>query len=142
MAAAAPLILSAAVSLASASQKQSQASIEAGQAEVAAQQQELQLVQREADRKDRLSSAMAAQNALAGASGIAAFEGSPLTVLEDSIQRANVATERDTFSTDLTALATRSSGQIRQKFANVNARLGLLQQGASLAQSGIGGARA
>lgn len=138
MASAALVAISVGASLVSAAQKQSQADIEVGQAEVASQQQELQLIQREGDRKDRLASAMAAQNALAGASGIAAFEGSPLTVLQDSLQREETATQRDRFSTELSVLAGRSSASIRKKFAGVNARLGLLQQGANLAQVGGG----
>ena len=135
----AALIVSAAAGLASAATKQTQSSIEAGQAEVAAKTEELRLVQREADRKDRLASALATQNAMAGAKGIAAFEGSPLTVLEDSIQRGQTASQRDRFSTELGVLAQRSSARIRRKFQGINTRLGLLQQASSMSQT-FGGA--
>lgn len=136
--AAAPMIIAAGASLASAAQKQTSADIEAGQAEVAAKQQDLQVKQREADRKDRLASAISAQNARSGAAGIAAFEGSPLTVLEDSIEREQVATERDTLSTELSTLAIRSGASIRKKMKGMNARLGLLQTAASLSRTGGG----
>lgn len=135
----AALVVSAVAGLASAATKQTQAGIEEGQAEVAAKTEELRLVQREADRKDRLASALATQNAMAGAKGIAAFEGSPLTILEDSIQRGETASERDRFSTELGVLAQRSGARIKRKFQGINARLGLLQQASSMSQS-IGGA--
>ena len=134
--AAAPLILMTAASLASAGAKETQSKIEQGQAEVAASQEELRLTQREADRKDRLASKLASQNAMAGARGIAAFEGSPLAIVEDSIQREQTATERDRFQTNLTALAIRSGAKIKRKLSQANTQLGLLQQGASLAQTG------
>lgn len=100
-----------------------------GQAEVTAQQQELQVVQREADRKDRLASALSTQRAQAGASGISAFEGSPLTILDDSIRREEVATERDKFQTSISALAIRSAGRTRRKSMEASAILNLAQSG-------------
>ena len=56
------------------------------QAKVAAKQEEVAAIGREADRKGRLATAMASQTAAAGASGIAAFEGSPLTILNEDIR--------------------------------------------------------
>lgn len=137
LAGAAPL-LSAVGSLAGAVQQQRQSSLEAGQAEVAASQQELQVKQREADRKDRLASSLATQNALSGARGIAAFEGSPLTILQDSIEREKTATQRDIFGTELSTLAIRSSAKARKRTARTMAGLRLLQTGADLAQIGGG----
>lgn len=113
-----------------------QSRIEAQQAEVAAKAEELRLVQREADRKDRLATALAAQNALAGAKGVAAFEGSPLTILQDSIRREQTATERDKFSTELETLAIRSSSRIRTRFSDVNRRLRLIESFSGVAQTG------
>jgi len=137
----AALIISAGASLASAASKEAQADIEEGQAEVAAKQEELRLVQREADRKDRLASSLAAQNAMAGAKGIAAFEGSPLTILQDSLQREQTASERDRFSTELDVLARRTGARTKAKMAKISARLGLLQKGSSMMGSfgGSGG---
>ena len=135
--AALPLILSAATALGSAALKDRQAKFEEGQAKVAAEQQELQVVQREADRKDRLANSLATQNALAGAKGIAAFEGSPLTILEDSIERERVATERDVFSTQLGALAIRSGAKSRRRIKQIGTGLTLAQKGSSIASAGV-----
>lgn len=137
----ASLIISAGASLASAATTETQADIEQGQAEVAAKQEELRLVQREADRKDRLASSMAAQNAMAGAKGIAAFEGSPLTILNDSLQREQAASERDRFSTELDVLARRAGARAKNKLTKISSRLGLLQKGSSMMGSfgGSGG---
>lgn len=75
--------------------------IAGGEADLQAQQIELGAKQREADRKERLSLALASQNAAAGAGGIAAFEGSPLTIMNEDIRRAEQETERDAFSSQL-----------------------------------------
>ena len=131
-------IVAGAASLASFATKRSQAKIERGQAEVAAKQQELQVLQREADRKDRLAASISSQNALAGAKGISAFEGSPLTILNDSMTREATATGRDQFSTSLNVLAMRGSARNRQVFSNIGANLSLLQSASSLASSGGG----
>lgn len=105
----AALIMSLVSGVGGALSKQSQAANEAEQAEIAARQQEVAVKQREADRKDRLAASLAAQNVMAGAKGVAALEGSPLTVLQDSIERERVGTERDVYSTELTTLAQRST---------------------------------
>lgn len=140
--AAAALIMSMGAGLASAATKETQADIEAGQAEVAAKNEELRLVQREADRKDRLASSIATQNAMAGAKGIAAFEGSPLTILEDSLKRERTASERDRFSTEMNVLAGRVTARTRRKMQGINTRLSLLKTASSASQSfgGFGGA--
>lgn len=134
--AAAPLIIGLVSAAGSFAQKQSDAKFELGQAEVAAQQQELQVVQREADRKDRLATALSSQSALAGASGIAAFEGSPLTILQDSIEREKTATERDIFQTELTTLAGRSTARARARSKRQSASLSLVQQASQFARTG------
>ncbi|NRA79845.1 MAG: hypothetical protein HRU18_16695 [Pseudoalteromonas sp.] len=96
-------------------QQRAQADVELGESKVQAEQEELGAVQRESDRKERLSIALASQNAAAGAGGIAAFEGSPLTVLKEDVRREEVATKRDAFSTKLSSLTTRSRGKARSK---------------------------
>lgn len=135
--AAAPLIIMAVSSLAGAAMKDTQAKVEQDQAEVAASQEELRLKQREADRKDRLASSIATQNAMAGAKGIAAFEGSPLAIIEDSIRRQEAASERDKFQTELGALSIRSGAKIRRKLSRASTQVGLLQQAASVSRTGV-----
>ena len=76
---------------------------------------------------------MASQNARAGASGIAAFEGSPLTILQADIEREEVATQRDIFSTELEAFTQRSRGSIAQKQARSESFVGLLKSGSQFA---------
>lgn len=93
------------------SQQKAQADIAQGEAKVVAEQEELGAKQREADRKERLSIALASQNAAAGAGGIAAFEGSPLTILNEDIEREQVETERDRFATGLRTMTAKSRGK-------------------------------
>ncbi len=104
------------------------------EAELTAQTQELGATQREVDRKERLATAMATANANAGASGIAAFEGSPLTILQQSIEAEQTATERDAFNTRIGALTTRARGQSAQSQARLSAAGSLLQGGSNIAQ--------
>jgi len=97
------------------SQQKAQADIALGESKVAAEQEDLGAKQREADRKERLAIALASQNAAAGAKGVAAFEGSPLTILKEDIRRESVATERDIFSSKLASLTARSRGKAQSK---------------------------
>ena len=106
----------------------------AKEAELSAQLQETGAIQREADRKERLAGAMATANAQAGASGIAAFEGSPLTILQTSIEAEETATERDRFNTRISALTTRARGKAAKRSAQVGAFTSLLQGASSTAQ--------
>jgi len=110
----------------------------AREAEIVASQEELGAIQREADRKARLSEALATQSATVGASGIAAFEGSPLTVLEESIKAEETATERDIFQTRLSAMATRAKGQMTEKAAKLRSRMRLTS---GIGQAAISGAQ-
>ncbi len=97
------------------SQQKAQADIALGEAKVAAEQEDLGAKQREADRKERLSIALASQNAAAGAKGVAAFEGSPLTIMKEDIAREKTATERDIFSSQLASLTAKSRGKVQAK---------------------------
>lgn len=99
-----------------------------------ARQAELGAIQREGDRKSRLADALASQNALSGARGIAAFEGSPLTILTADIAAEEKATERDAFSTELEAFTSRARGSSAQKAAKTSANIGLLQSASSFSQ--------
>jgi hypothetical protein len=111
------------------------------EAEVIAKQEELGAIQREADRKGRLAEALATQTAQAGASGIAAFEGSPLTILGESIKAEETATERDIFQTRLSALTTRAKGRVAKSISESRAGLSLLssvlQTGTTAAGAGF-----
>ena len=99
----------------------------AAESEQTAQIQETAATQREADRKERLASAMATANAQAGAAGIAAFEGSPLTILQTSIEAEETATERDMFNTRISALTTRARGRSAKRGANIRAGQSLIR---------------
>ncbi len=133
MAAALPIAMVAGTLLSAGSQ------IKAGrdaakEAELSAQTAELGATQREADRKERLAAAMATANAQAGASGIAAFEGSPLTILQQSIENEQTATERDVFNTRIQTLTTRARGRTAQQTAQLGAASSLLKGGSKAAQ--------
>lgn len=101
-------------------------SVAQGQAEVAAKAEEAAGVSRESDRKARLAEALASQNATAGAGGIAAFEGSPLSVMKEDVRRESVATERDVFQTKLRAMTIRAGGKIAKQQARLSAGIGLI----------------
>jgi len=110
----------------------------AREAEIVAKQEELGAIQREADRKARLSEALATQNANIGASGIAAFEGSPLTVLEESIKAEETATKRDIYMTRLSAMSTRAKGQMEKQASKLRASMTLTS---GLGQAAVSGAQ-
>lgn len=85
------------------------------EAETAALAEEAAGVSREADRKARLAQALASQNAATGASGIASFEGSPLTIMKQDQARESEATQRDIFQTNLRARTLRARGKIAKR---------------------------
>lgn len=107
------------------SQGGAQASIAKGQGEIDAQQEELGAKQRESDRKERLAIALSSQNARAGAGGVAAFEGSPLTVMNEDIRREETATSRDAFQTQLKAMTLRAGGKIQSQSLRTGSLLNL-----------------
>ena len=89
---------------------------------------------READRKEALARAASSQMAGAGAAGIS-FEGSPLTVLEEDIQREERATERDRLNTRIQAQAARTRGKMARNMARFSAMSSLLSAGAEDAKT-------
>ena len=99
-----------------------------------ARQSELGAIQREGDRKSRLADAMASQNASAGSRNIAAFEGSPLTILQADIAAEETATQRDVFSSELEAFTSRARGSVADRQSKAKANMGLLQAGSSFAK--------
>jgi len=130
---AAATVASAGASLLSVSTQLSAGKTAAKEAEASAQIEEVAATAREADRKDALASALATANAQAGASGIL-FEGSPLTVLEESIRSEETATERDRFNTRISALTTRARGQTSKRIGQAGAATSLLQGISTTAQ--------
>ncbi len=108
-------------------QKKAAGKIAQGEAEVAAKQEELAAVQREGDRKNRLAEVLASQNASAGARGVAAFEGSPLTILQEDIRKEEKATQRDIFQTRLKTMTIRARGALARRQATTGANIGLLR---------------
>jgi len=138
-AAAATAAVTAGGSLMSANLQKDAGEIAKKEAETQAQIEELGAVQREGDRKRQLINAMAAANARAGASNVAAFEGSPLTILQEQIQQEETATERDLFNTRLSALTTRSRGRQLEAQASIGAKASLLKGLASAGQTAAAG---
>ena len=130
----ASLVLSLGTSLASANQQARAGKQSLREAELTAQTEELAATQREGDRKERLAKAMATANAQAGAAGIAAFEGSPLTILQESIRNEETATERDRFNARISALTTRARGESARSTARVGAATTLARGLSSTAQ--------
>jgi hypothetical protein len=132
--------ISLGASMSAANLQRASGRIAEGESKVQAKQIQLAAKAREADRKERLAEAMASQNASAGARGIAAFEGSPLTILQADIEREERATERDIFASELEALAVRSRGKVARKMAKAQAHL-TFAQGVSDALGGMGGSK-
>ncbi len=128
------LVASTGASLLGAGQQISSGRTSAKEAELTAQTQELAATQREGDRKERLARALATANAQAGAAGIAAFEGSPLTILQESISAEETATERDLFNTRISALTTRARGQTARRAGQVRGVTSLIRGVSSTAQ--------
>jgi len=130
-----------AADIASFQQQKASGKIAQGQAEVQAKAEEAAGVSRESDRKARLAEALASQNASAGAAGITAFEGSPLSVMKEDIRREGQATERDVFQTKLRALTLRAGGKIARQQAKSQATLGLISDVENkVSQATVGGA--
>lgn len=96
------------------------------ESETMARQEELGAVQREADRKQSLVRAMASQNAEAGAKGVAAFEGSPLAILQADIEQERTATMRDVEMSKISAMTTRFRGKMARRQADFLATVGLI----------------
>jgi len=120
-------------------QQRAAGSIVRGEAEVSAKAEEAAGVQREADRKSKLADALASQNAQAGVGGIAAFEGSPLSVMQEDIRRESEATQRDVFQTELRAKTLRARGKVAETQARTRANIGLLTNVADIATKAVTG---
>ena len=113
-------------SIAQSNLTESQGKIAQMEAETQAKAEEAAGIQREADRKSRLAEALASQNAAAGAKGIAAFEGSPLSVMQEDMRQEAESTSRDDFQTQMRARTLRARGSIARDQAKAAAKIGLL----------------
>ena len=105
----------------------SEAELTAKQLGLEAKGEEVGAIQREADRKNRLAAAMASQIAGSGAKGISAFEGSPLSVLQEDIKTEETATQRDLFNTRMGVLSKRASAQSVVARGKTQSRVSKLQ---------------
>lgn len=126
----------------SAKQQKTAGEIQRLESQTQAKQIETQAAAKEADRKEQLARAAAAQAARAGGAGIT-FEGSPLTVLQEDIRREEEAGQREGFSSQLAAFSERERGSIARSMANRAANISLLQttmdKVTSAAKAGAGG---
>lgn len=116
----------------SASQQASAGKIKEIESKTQAKQIETEAAQREADRKERLARAVSTQMARGGASG-ASFEGSPLSVIEESQRREEVATGRDELMASVGALRQKTKGKVASSQAKAGALTSLLKTGVSAA---------
>ena len=132
----ATLAISAGAAGASFKQSQRQADAMRREAEISAKQEELAATQRESDRKARLVEALASQNAAAGGKNIKAFEGSPLTILQEDIRREERATERDQFGANLSAMSERFRGRNRSGQIKSQATTSLLSKAPAMVETG------
>ena len=76
-----------------------------------ARQIKLNALSREADRKENLAKAMASANAASGTKGIAAFEGSPLAILDQMEKTSDRDTQRDEYMSGLAAKTAKYRGR-------------------------------
>lgn len=102
--------------------------------ELQAKMEDVAALQRETDRKAELTKAISSQRARASGAGIT-MEGSPMTVIEESIRQKGIDSQRDKFNTAVSKQsaiyrATAKAGSIRR-----GAGLSLLKSGASYAQT-------
>jgi hypothetical protein len=115
---------------------------EAYRLELEGKQDQIATTAREADRKRELAKALASQNALAGARGIAAFEGSPLAIMQEDMAQEVKATERDWFEQKLRHRQRRGAARNAKDAAYLQAGTGLLMSALSMAGSMGGGSPA
>lgn len=108
------------------------------ESQVQAKQEELAAVAREADRKAKLTEALASQNASAAAGGVVAFEGSPLAVIKEDIRLAKQDSRRDAFQSSLARKTYIARGKIAETQAKTAANIGLIRAIESKAASAQG----
>ncbi|MCP4273001.1 MAG: hypothetical protein GY781_13750 [Gammaproteobacteria bacterium] len=95
----------------------------------------LQNLSREVDRKEALAKAMATANAQSGIKGIAAFEGSPLSVLENLERDVEQDMERDDFMTDLAKTTSKYRGKAQKAGYQSQGYQSLLSSGLNIIEA-------
>ena len=128
-------ILSAGTSLLQFGEGRTAANQAQAEGKIAAQQEELGATQREADRKERLADALASQTASAGARGVVAFEGSPLTILQEDIRKEEVATQRDVFQSRLAGMTAKQRAKNKAGGIRTGANIGLLTSASDITRT-------
>jgi hypothetical protein len=106
------------------------------EAETQAKQEEIAVISRESDRKSRLADALASQVASAGARGIQAFEGSPLTIMNEDVKREKTATGRDRLMSEIARISLKSSGAQSRFMGNMQGYGSMLKSAADYAATG------
>lgn len=125
--------------LVSGAQQLETASMMSKEGRVQRRQMDIATMQKETDRKERLARALASQNAQAGASGIKAFEGSPLSVLNEDISREKRATERADFNNRIAKMTHRSRTRSEVGARRFGGQMSLLKGAGDVAAMGSGG---
>ena len=99
------------------------------------QKLDLQGLSREADRKTELAKRLATANAMSGTKGIAAFEGSPLTVLKQMERDVEDVSQQDKFMTELAKTTAKYRGKQQKAGYQSQAAQSLLTSGLGLLES-------
>ncbi len=133
---AALLLAQAGTSLFSAKLASDAAKQEARALEFQAENESINARIRNNERTERLLDAIAANNAAAGARGVSAFSGSPLTILEQNIKKTNRRSIADFENAKLNELSLRSRSFATRRSAQIKAFGSLLGTGADIAKTG------
>jgi len=110
---------------------------EARALEFAADNESINAIIRNNERLDRLIDVMAANNVTSGASGVQAFSGSPLTVLQENIKTASKRGISDFNNARLSELSLRSTAFARRRSSQLSVFASLLGTSANIAKTGI-----
>ena len=96
---------------------------------------DLQGLSREAERKNELAKRLASANAMSGTKNIAAFEGSPLTVIKQMERDVGDVSKQDKFMTDLAKTTAKYRGKQQKAGYQSQATQSILTSGLGLLES-------
>lgn len=111
-----------------------EASMAEDQGKLEAQMADVAALQRETDRKSELVRAIGSQRARAGASGIT-IEGSPLSVINETIRQESVDTARDKFNTNITKQSALFRSKLKSGSIRARSGISLLGSGSDFMQN-------
>ena len=131
------LAVQAGGSLLSSGLQQSAGRAEARELEFQADNESINAVIRNNARLENLLNVMAANNVISGASGVAAFSGSPLTVLQENIKTASKRAVTDFGVARMNELSLRQSAFARRRASQLAAFGSLLGTGLNIAKTGV-----